>query len=143
MTLNERLDTLGKFDSDYERAERAEIFAFLRLIYEWFFEILKSCWSIRYFVRKILQFFCNSHHFTLIKRLDILKMFINYYERAERASRIFNIFFLNILFFEISISYCMVNHIFCWHNNILACCNTQDMTFIIRPDILKKFHELL
>ena len=78
--------------------------------------------------------FFNPHDMALIKRLDILEMFINYYERAERASRIFH-FFLNILFFEISISYCMVNHIFCRHNNILVCCNTHDFTLIRRIDV--------
>ena len=77
---------------------------------------------------------------TLITILDILGKSHHYYERAERASRNILIFasysndsgfkwnimseqreqiffFLNILFFEISISYC--KPLFCWHS---ICC---------------------
>ena len=110
-----------------ERSERAEIFAFLRLIQIILRDLKILMGQLDIFVRRILRFlFCNPYYMALIRRPDILEMFIKYYERAERASRFFH-FFLNILFFEPSISYCMVNHIYYRHNNILVCCNTHNL----------------
>ena len=107
MTLIKRLDILGKSHNDYERAERAsepKFFAFLRLIQMILRDLKILMGQLDIFVRRILRFlFCNPYYMALIRRPDILEMFINYYERAERASRFFN-FFLNILFFEPSIS---------------------------------------
>ena len=67
--------------------------------------------------------FCNPHYMALIKILNILEMFLNYYERAERVSRIVHVLHLiNILFVEISdLNILLVNNIFYRFNNVLVC----------------------
>ena len=121
MTLIKRLDILAKFHNYYERAERAKIFAFLRLI-----RMLLRDLNILFFSHILCPYntsFRNPHYMALIKIRDILEMFLNYYERAERVSRIFHFFlhFINILFVEISdLNILLVNNIFYRYNTVFV-----------------------